>query len=73
MKKTYKLTDIDCANCAAKIERGVNKLAGVKQATLNFFALKLIIELEDGADEQAVYEAALKEVKKVEPDCDLVK
>ena len=53
MKKTYKLTDIDCANCAAKIERGVNKIAGVKQATLNFFALK--------------------EVKKVEPDCDLVK
>lgn len=73
MKKTYKLTDIDCANCAAKIERGVNKIASVKQATLNFFALKLIIELEDGADEQAVYEAALKEVKKVEPDCDLVK
>ena len=73
MKKTYKLTDIDCANCAAKIERGVNKIVGVKQATLNFFALKLIIELEDGADEQAVYEAALKEVKKVEPDCDLVK
>ena len=73
MKKTYKLTDIDCANCAAKIERGVNKIAGVKQATLNFFALKLIIELEDGDDEQAVYEAALKEVKKVEPDCDLVK
>ena len=73
MKKTYKLTDIDCANCAAKIERGVNKIAGVKQSTLNFFALKLIIELEEGADEQAVYEAALKEVKKVEPDCDLVK
>ena len=73
MKKTYKLTDIDCANCAAKIERAVNKISGVKQATLNFFALKLILELEDGADEQAVYEAALKEVKKVEPDCDLVK
>lgn len=73
MKKIYKLTDIDCANCAAKIERAVNKIDGVKQATLNFFALKLILELEDGADEQAVYEAALKEVKKVEPDCDLVK
>lgn len=72
MKKTYKLTEIDCANCAAKIERAIGKLPGVTQATLNFFALKLIVELEDGTDEQAFYKAALKEVHKVEPDCDMI-
>lgn len=72
MKKTYKLTDLDCANCAAKIERAINKLDGVETATVNFLALKLILELKEGADENAVYQAALKEVQKVEPDCDLV-
>ena len=48
MKKTYKI-DVDCANCANKMEDAANKTAGVKNAVVNFMALKMSVEFEEGA------------------------
>lgn len=49
MKKTYKI-DVDCANCANKMEEAAKNTAGVKDATVNFMMLKMIVEFEDGQD-----------------------
>ena len=68
MKKTYKI-DVDCANCANKMEVAANKTDGVKEATVNFMALKMKVEFEENADPQAVMEEVLKNCKKVEDDC----
>lgn len=53
MKKTYKI-DVDCANCANKMEDAAKNTAGVKDATVNFMALKMIVEFEEGQDPKAV-------------------
>lgn len=70
MKKTYKL-DVDCANCANKMEDAAKNTAGVKDATVNFMALKMIVEFEEGADAKAVMKDVLKNCKKVEDDCEI--
>ncbi len=70
MKKTYKI-DVDCANCANKMEVAANETAGVKSATVNFMTLKMKVEFEDGADEAAVMQEVLKNCKKVEDDCEI--
>ncbi|MCQ2551090.1 MAG: cation transporter [Clostridia bacterium] len=70
MKKTYKI-DVDCANCAAKMEEQVKKTAGVKDAVVSFMTLKLKVEFEEGVDEKEVMTAALKNCKKVEDDCEI--
>lgn len=70
MKKTYKI-DVDCANCANKMEEAAKKTAGVKDAVVNFMALKMNVEFEDGADEKEVMKAVLKACQKVEPDCEI--
>ncbi len=70
MKKTYKI-DVDCANCANKMEDAAKKTAGVKDATVNFMALKMIVEFEEGADAKAVMKDVLKNCKKVEDDCEI--
>lgn len=70
MKKTYKI-DVDCANCANKMEEAAQKTAGVKNATVNFMALKMIVEFEDGADAKATMEQVLANCKKVEDDCEI--
>ena len=67
MKKTYKLEGLDCANCAAKIERAINGLDGVTTATVNFITTKLVIEAEEEKI-AAIAAAAEKIVKKLEPD-----
>lgn len=54
MKKTYKI-DVDCANCANKMEDAAKNTAGVKDATVNFMALKMIVEFEEGQDPKACY------------------
>ena len=72
MKKTFKLSGLGCANCAAKIEYAISKLDGVKSATVNFMTTKLVIEAEDDKI-SAIVEAAKKIVKKIEPDVVLVK
>ena len=72
MKKTYEMEDVDCANCAAKMERAVAALDGVKTASINFFAQKLTIEFEDSADERAVLKAALKACRRVDAECNIL-
>ena len=67
MKKVFRLEGLDCANCAAKIERGINDLEGVKEATVNFMTTKLVIEGEDDKMSEIIEEAT-KIVKKIEPD-----
>lgn len=70
MKKTYKI-DVDCANCANKMEEAARNTAGVKDATVNFMMLKMIVEFEDGQDPKAVMKDVLKNSKKVEDDCEI--
>lgn len=70
MKKTYKI-DVDCANCANKMEEAANKTAGVKNATVNFMTLKMAVEFEEGADVKAVMKDVLKNCKRVEDDCEI--
>jgi len=68
MKKTYMLEDLDCANCAAKMERNIKKIPGVTDATVSFLTQKLTIETEgDSLDE--IMKEVVKVVRKVEPDC----
>ena len=71
MTKTYKLRDLDCANCAAKLERAVSKLDGVKSASVNFFAQKLTVEVPD-ENADVVLASVLKTSKKVEPDMTVI-
>ena len=67
MKKTFRLEGLDCANCAAKIERAINEFDGVNNATVNFMTTKMIIEAED--DKMAdIIAKAEKTIKKIEPD-----
>lgn len=70
MKKSFKI-DVDCANCANGMEEAARKTAGVKDAAVNFMALKMNIEFEDGADCKAVMREVLKNCKKVEDDCEI--
>ena len=70
MKKTYKI-DVDCANCANKMEEAARNTAGVKDATVNFMMLKMIVEFEDGQDPKAVMKDVLKNCKKVEDDSEI--
>ena len=70
MKKTYKI-DVDCANCANKMEEAAKNTAGVKDATVNFMMLKMIVEFEDGQDPKAVMKDVLKNCKKVDDDCEI--
>ena len=70
LKKTYKI-DVDCANCANKMEDAAKKTAGVKDATVNFMTLKMSVEFEDSADVKAVMQEVYKNCKKVEDDCEI--
>lgn len=72
MKKTYKLRDLDCANCAAKMENAINKLPEVESATVSFLTQKMTVNYADGADEAAVLAAIKKLIRKVEPDCEVL-
>ena len=70
MKKTYKI-EVDCANCANKMEEAARKTAGVKEATVSFMALKMTVEFEEGADPAAVMREVAAACKKVEDDCEI--
>ena len=70
MKKTYKI-EVDCANCANKMEQAAKNTAGVRDATVNFMMLKMNVEFEDGQDPKAVMKEVLKNCKKVEDDCEI--
>ena len=71
MKKTFKLEDLDCANCAAKMENAIKKLDGVKDATVSFMTQKMTLEAEDERFDEVV-KAAVKCIAKVEPDCRVI-
>jgi len=70
MKKTYKI-EVDCANCANLMEQAARKTPGVKDAVVNFMALKMTVEFEDGADIKAVMADVVKNCRIVEDDCQL--
>ena len=70
MKKTYKI-EVDCANCANKMEIAAKKTEGVKDAVVNFMTLKMTVEFEEGADPKEVMARVQKSCKKVESDCEI--
>lgn len=70
MNKTYKI-EVDCANCAAKMEDAAKKTAGVKNAAVNFMTLKMNVEFEEGFDSKKVMADILKACRKIEPDCEI--
>ncbi|MBD5114652.1 MAG: heavy-metal-associated domain-containing protein [Ruminococcaceae bacterium] len=70
MKKTFKLNDLDCANCAAKMENEINKLEGV-EATVSFMTQKMTVSAPD-EDFDGIMKKIVKLCKKVEPDCEIV-
>ena len=71
MKKHFKLVDLDCANCAAKMEEAVKKIDGVKFASVNFLAQKMTLEADDEAFDE-ILKKAIKTIKRVEPDCRVI-
>ena len=70
MKKTYRI-EVDCANCANKMEEAARKTPGVQAATVNFMTLKMNVEFEEGQEPQAVMEQVRKNCKRVEDDCEI--
>ena len=71
MKKHFKLRDLDCANCAAKMEDAIRKLDGVNSATVSFMTQKLTLDADDARFDEILQEA-VKICKKVEPDCTIL-
>lgn len=71
MKKTFKLRDLDCANCAAKMENAIRKLDGVNSATISFVTQRLTLDADDARFDEILQQAA-KICKKVEPDCTII-
>ena len=71
MKKRFKLVDLDCANCAAKMEDAIKKVDGVKDATVSFVMQKMTVESDDARFDDIMKEI-VKVCKRVEPDCEIV-
>ena len=71
MKKRFKMLNLDCANCAAKMEDAIKKLDGVTDATVSFMTQKLTLDADDARFEE-ILQQAIKVCKKVEPDCTIV-
>ena len=72
MKKIFKLQDLDCANCAAKMERNILKIDGITSASVNFMMQKLTLEAADEDFERIIAEV-VKAIHKVDPDCKLIR
>ena len=70
MKKTYKI-EVDCANCANKMEEAAKKTPGVKDAVVNFMTLKMNVEFEEGHDIKEVMANVRDNCKKVEDECEI--
>ena len=70
MKKIYKI-EVDCANCANKMEEAAKKAPGIREVTVNFMTQKMIVVFEDGAEPEAVMQDVLARCKKVEDDCEI--
>lgn len=72
MKKTYRLKDLDCANCASKMERQIKKLNGVSDASVNFLTQKMTVDADESRFEE-IMDEVVKLCRKVEPDCVIVR
>lgn len=70
MKKTYRI-EVDCANCALKMEDVIRKVDGISDAVINFMAQKLTVDIDDGQNEKAVMKQALRSCRRVERDCEI--
>lgn len=68
MKKTFRLEDLDCANCAAKMENAIRRLDGVQSATVNFMSQRMTIEAEE-TDFDGIMKKVVSVCRKIEPDC----
>jgi copper chaperone CopZ len=71
MKKQFKLQDLDCANCAAKMEEAIKKIDGVENASVSFLSQKLVIEAQE-AQFDAIMKQAVKVCRRIEPDCTIL-
>ena len=71
MKKTFMLEDLDCAHCAARMEEGIRKIAGVTDVSVNFLAQRLTLEADDAVFEKVLKEA-VKVCRRIEPDCTVI-
>ncbi len=72
MRKSYAMEELDCANCAAKMERAINKLPGVEKATVTFMTSRLSLVVADDTDMAALLTLVQKEVTKVDPNCKVI-
>ena len=72
MRKSYALEDLDCANCAAKMEASINKMPQIEKATVSFMTSRLSLVVPDGTDMAVLLNEVQKEISKVEPDCRIV-
>ena len=72
MKKKYKLQDLDCAHCAAKMEEAIKKIDGVNDAAISFMTQKLTIDADDEKFD-SIMDRVVEECRKVEPDCTVLR
>lgn len=72
MHKVFKLQDLDCANCAAKMENGINKIDGVTSARVSFMTQKLTIDADDARFDE-IMDEVVHVCKKIEPDCEILR
>ena len=72
MVKSFKLRDLDCANCAAKMERAIGAIDGVNRASISFMTQKLVLDADDARFDEVLEEAA-RACRKIEPDCEIVR
>lgn len=71
MKKTFRMENLDCANCAAKMEAAIRKLDGVNACSVNFFAQKMMLDADD-ARFDVILQQAIKAIRKVDADCQVL-
>lgn len=72
MKKSYRLEELECAHCAAKMETAIAKLHGVEKVTISFMTQKMTLETWDERHE-AIVEEAQKIIRRIEPDCRIIR
>lgn len=73
MRKTYELEELDCANCAAKMERAINELPEVTKCTITFMTSRMSLSVPDGTDMEALLDKVQKTIHSVEPDCRILR
>ena len=71
MKKVFKVEDLDCAHCAAKLEDALNRVNGVNKGSVNFLSEKITLDVEDGKLDEVV-KTMVSTAKKIEPDCTIL-